>query len=238
VPDEDSPRSTPIDAMVPGLALPGATPPCAAAILAGGRARRLGGADKGHLVVGGRPIVERALEVLRQVTSDLVIIANEPAPYAHLGVPIEADAIPGAGPLGGILTALARTTFPYTLIVACDMPFLSVGFLRHLVRRGRGVDVALPKTEDGYHPLCAVYAQSVLPAVRARVTAGRLDVVGLVREVRVAEIGPEELEAFDPERVMLSNVNTPQDLRKACAWADREQSAESYRSGRVESNRR
>lgn len=231
MPDQDSISSIPV-----GSTSTQSTLPCAAAILAGGRARRLGGVDKGGLVVGGRAIIERELEVLRQVTPDVVIIANQAAAYAHLGVPIEADATAGAGPLGGICAALARTDLAYTLIVACDMPFLSVAFLQHLVSRVRGVDVALPRTEDGYHPLCAAYARTALPAIRARMSAGRLDVVGLVREVRVEEIGPEELEAFDPERVMLSNVNTPEDLRKACAWADREQRAGSYRSGPVESN--
>jgi molybdopterin-guanine dinucleotide biosynthesis protein A len=149
-------------------------------------------------------------------------VANEPARYAGHGVPIVPDAIPDAGPLGGIYTALLRTAAPYVLVVACDMPFLSLALLQHLVRRARGVDVALPRTENGYHPLCAVYARSVLPAIHARLDAGRLDVVGLVREVRVAEIGPEELAAFDLQRVVLSNVNTPQDLREACAWADRD----------------
>jgi molybdopterin-guanine dinucleotide biosynthesis protein A len=195
---------------------------CAAAILAGGRARRLGGADKSALIVGGRRIIDRQLEVLRQLTPELSIVANEPARYADLGVPIVGDLVANAGPLGGIYTALTRTSAPCALVVACDMPFLSLTFLQHLVTRTREVDMAIPRTEDGYHPLCAVYARTVLPAVHARLMEARLDVVGLVREVRVAEVGPEEVAAFDPGRVMLSNVNTPQDLRKACAWADRE----------------
>jgi molybdopterin-guanine dinucleotide biosynthesis protein A len=194
---------------------------CGAAILAGGRGRRLGGVDKGALEIGGRAIIEGQIALLHQLTPDLVIVASEATAYAQLGVPVLVDEVAGVGPLGGIATALAHTHQPYTLIVACDMPFLSLAFLQHLVARVRGVEVALPRSEDGYHPLCAAYARTVLPAVRARLSDRRLDVIGLVRELRIAEIGPEELAAFDPGRVMLSNVNTPQDLRKACAWADR-----------------
>jgi molybdopterin-guanine dinucleotide biosynthesis protein A len=200
---------------------------CAAAILAGGRATRLGGLDKAGLLVGGRRIVDRQLEVLRQFTPELAIIANDPARYGDVGVPVVPDAVAGAGPLGGLYTALTHVDASCVLIVACDMPFLSLAFLQHLVRRVGEADVAIPKTEDGYHPLCAVYARTVLPAVRARLAAARLDMVGLVREVRAAEIGPEELAAFEPGRVMLSNVNTLQDLRKACAWADRNDRAAS-----------
>jgi molybdopterin-guanine dinucleotide biosynthesis protein A len=195
---------------------------CCAAILAGGLGRRFGGVDKGGLIVGGRSIVARQIDLLRQLTSDLIIVTGHQDAYAHLGVPIVPDTIAGAGPLGGICTALERSTQPSVLIVACDMPFLSLAFLRHLLTRVQGVDVALPKTADGYHPLCAAYARTALPAIRARIRKGRLDVVGLVREVRVAEIGPAELAPFDPGCVMLSNVNTPHDLRQACAWADRE----------------
>jgi len=195
---------------------------CAAAILAGGQGRRLGGADKGTLLVGGRAIIERELDVLRELTPALLIVASRCEAYAHLGVPVVPDVKAGVGPLGGIWTALERSTEPHVVIVACDMPFLSLAFLQHLVKRVRGVDVAIPKDVDGYHPLCAAYAQTALPAIRTRVMEGRLDVVGLVREVRVAEIGPEEMAPFDPGRVMLSNVNTPQELRQACAWADRE----------------
>jgi molybdopterin-guanine dinucleotide biosynthesis protein A len=102
------------------------------------------------------------------------------------------------------------------------MPFLSVAFLQHLIVRAQGADVALARTGDRLHPLCAVWARALLPRVRARIAAGRLDVTGLVREVRAVEIGPEELAAFDPGHVLLTNVNTPQDLDAACAWADRE----------------
>jgi molybdopterin-guanine dinucleotide biosynthesis protein A len=202
-------------------------PACSAAILAGGRGRRMGGVDKGALQIGRRSIIAGQIELLRQLTPHLVIVTRDRSAYPDLGAsivadetPVVADETPGAGPLGGIATALAWSEQPYTLIVACDMPFLSLAFLQHLMTRVRGVDVAVPRSEDGYHPLCAAYARTLLPAVRARVKDGRLDVVGLVREARVAEIGPDELAAFDPDRVLLSNVNTPQDLHAACAWAD------------------
>jgi molybdopterin-guanine dinucleotide biosynthesis protein A len=197
--------------------------PCTAAILAGGRGRRLGGLDKGALVVGGRAIVERQMAIVSQVASRVAIVAGDAARFAHLGVPVIADEVAGAGPLGGIAAALAWSDQPHCLIVACDMPFLSAAFLEHLLMRVGDADVALARTADGRdHPLCAVYARTLLPIVRARVQAGRLEVTSLVQEVRAVVIGPEELAPFDPGHVMLSNVNTPQDLAQACAWADRE----------------
>lgn len=196
--------------------------PCTAAILAGGRGRRLGGVDKCAILIGGRSMLDRQIALVRQLTPSLFVVARDTSAHAGSGVPVIADETPGAGPLGGIATALAHSDQPYTLVVACDMPFLTLPFLQRLVERADGVDMALAQTEDGYQPLCAVYARDILPKVRARLQAGRLDVVGLVRELRTAVIGPEELAAFDPAHVLLSNVNTPDDLQRARARADRE----------------
>lgn len=193
--------------------------PCGAAILAGGRASRLNAADKRRLRVGGRTILERQLEILHRLAPTVLMVGGDPVPAA--GVEPVADERPGCGPLGGIYTALRHTDAPCVVIVACDMPFLSLAFLEHLVERVSGLDVALPRTDDGYHPLCAAYARTALPAVRNRLARGELAVRGMLGDLRVAEIGPEELGRFDPERVMLFNVNTPQDYDRACAWAAR-----------------
>jgi len=202
---------------------------CGAAILTGGRASRLAGADKSRLLVGGRTILERQLAVLHEIVPTVLLITSGREDANRIldeaggpaGVEIVADALPDHGPLGGIYTALLRSEAPITIVVACDMPFLSAAFLQHLVATVGDVEVALPRSADGYHPLCAAYAATVLPVVQKRVARGQLAVVDLLREVRVAEIGPEAMARFDPRRMMLSNVNTPQDYERACAQADR-----------------
>jgi hypothetical protein len=86
-----------------------------AAILAGGRARRFGGADKASLIVGGARIIDRQLGALDTVADDIRIVANEPDRYATLGVRVIPDQIAGAGPLGGLhaaLTGRARRLTP------------------------------------------------------------------------------------------------------------------------------
>jgi molybdopterin-guanine dinucleotide biosynthesis protein A len=194
-----------------------------AAILCGGRASRLAGVDKCRLPVGGVPIIERQIAVLRLVAPAVLVIGGRPDAAADPSPGVEhvPDALPGRGPLGGIYTALRRSEAAITLIVAGDMPFLSAPFLQHLVATVGVSEAAVPRSSDGWHPLCAAYARTVLPIVEAHLACGRLAVVDLLSEVRVAEIGPEVLARFDPERTMLSNVNTRQDYELACARADR-----------------
>ena len=83
--------------------------PCTGVILAGGAASRYGGLPKGLERVGGRRIIDRVTDVLRDVTDDLLLVANDPSAGDWLpGVPVQADIVPNAGGLGGIHAALHR----------------------------------------------------------------------------------------------------------------------------------
>ncbi len=190
----------------------------AAAILAGGRARRLGGVGKALLRVGTERIVDRQLRALRQVTDDVFIVAPGPAPYAGLGLRVVPDAIPDAGALGGIYTAIVASPCPRTLVVACDMPFLSAALLERMVGVADG-DLVVPHGPRGYEPLCAVYARSCAPLIRAQIARGDLRASGVPEAVRgtlrVVEIGPEVLAALDPDDLGFVNVNTPHDYERA-----------------------
>src|SRR5262245_27186028 len=97
----------------------------AAAVLAGGEARRLQGRDKCALMIGGQRSIDRQLDLLRQVAEHLLIVANVPARYEGLGVPIVPDLKAGCGALGGVYTAITAAPAPEVLVVACDLPFLN-----------------------------------------------------------------------------------------------------------------
>ena len=188
---------------------------CTAAILAGGRARRLGGRSKEFLSIGDQRIIDHQIAVLRTVADELAIVAPDTDRYGALGVPVWADVIPDSGPLGGIYyTALVNATSSHTLVVASDMPFVTASFLKYLVRVGQDVDVAIPRTTDGHQPLCACYAGTCTSVVRRHIERGTLKVTDLLSELRVHEIGPAELEPFDPDGRLFFNVNTPDDYAR------------------------
>ena len=184
---------------------------CTAAILAGGRARRLGGRSKALLPIGDQRIIDHQIAVLRTVADELAIVAADADRYGALGVPVWVDLIPDSGPLGGIYTALVNATSSHTLVVASDMPFVTASFLKYLVRVGQDVDVAIPRTTDGHQPLCACYAGTCVSVVRRHIESGTLKVTDLLSELSVHEIGPAELQPFDPDDRLFFNVNTPDD---------------------------
>ncbi len=190
-----------------------------AAILAGGRARRLDNLDKCSLVVGGERLIDRQLAQLSRVADHVLVISGQARPELGVNVRVVTDVVPDAGPLGGIHAALTAAPTSQVLIVACDLPFLTEPFLRLLLAAGRDVDVAMPRTADGLHPLCASYDRTALPAIEEHLRRGSRRVTEALAGLRVREIGLDALAPLDPDGVLLLNVNTPQDLARAEAFA-------------------
>ena len=110
----------------------------AAVILAGGEARRLGGADKALLHLGGRPLLAHVLDRLRPQIDVIALSANgDPARFAAFDVPVLADDEIGQGPLAGVLAGLdwaAAQGFDAILTTPVDTPFLPADLVAKLVR--------------------------------------------------------------------------------------------------------
>ena len=192
-----------------------------ATILAGGHGRRLGSVSKALLSVGERRIIDRQLTTLRSVVDHIAIVTNDQIHYADLGVPVWPDGWPDSGPLGGLLTALLNATTSQVLVVAGDMPFLNTRVLTHLLEVGRGVDVAIPRSAHGLHPLCASYGSGCVPTIRQQLEGGMLKVLDILPMLTVHEVTSEECLQLDPENTALFNVNTPEDHARAQAIAER-----------------
>jgi molybdopterin-guanine dinucleotide biosynthesis protein A len=184
----------------------------AAAILIGGRATRLAGAHKGALAVGGRPILDRQLDVLRAVADPVFAVSSAQGPDAAAVETIR-DALPGGGALVGIYSAIAHAPRDRTLVVACDMPFLDRRVIEAMI--AIDADLVIPRSARGYEPLCAVYSKRCGESIRRRLERGARQASVLPEGVTVVEIGPETLAAYDPDDLMFVNVNTPHDYERA-----------------------
>jgi molybdopterin-guanine dinucleotide biosynthesis protein A len=186
----------------------------AAAILAGGQARRFGGRDKSRLLVEGRPIIVRQVEALRQIASSVFVVGGDPARFADLGLPVYPDTQPGLGAIGGVLTALEHADAEAVIVVACDLPWLDTRLLGRLAELAHTASAAWVATTRGPEPLLACYHVRALPIVRAQIASGTLALHDLARVMPVAEIGPEELATFGAADRLLANLNSPDDLER------------------------
>lgn len=172
----------------------------------------MGGRDKSQLIVDGHTILERQVAALGPCVDRLLLVGGAGAAHRPAGLEVVPDRSAGCGPLGGLDAALAAAAGEPVLLLACDMPYVTAPFLAFLRDRLGAADAVVPRTERGYHPLCAVYAASCLTAVRRRLEARQLRLRDLLGDLQVHVIEESELAQFGEPSHLLANVNTEADL--------------------------
>jgi molybdenum cofactor guanylyltransferase len=192
--------------------------PISAFILAGGESSRMG-RDKARLELGGLPLIVRSARLVESVAGAPAAIIGNPDAYRAYDLRAIADDWPGAGPLGGMVTALRNATTQWSLIVATDLPYLTREWLEYLVARGlaSSADGVMAMTARGSQPLCAMYHQRAEPPLRRVLERGMRKVTEALREIRVEEIAPAEWNRFDSDGFLFKNMNSPEDYEEARA---------------------
>jgi molybdopterin-guanine dinucleotide biosynthesis protein A len=190
----------------------GVEPAVSAIVLSGGRSKRLG-ADKALLLLDGQPLLARTIETMATLSDDLIVVTNDPESHRPAARParLVPDVTPGIGSLMGIYSGLRACRHPQAIVVACDMPFLSVVLLRYMISLAGDYDVVIPRQGRWFEPLHAIYGRNCLPAIEQVLASGQRQIVAFFDDVRVRYVDEEELDVFDPHRLSFLNVNTSED---------------------------
>jgi molybdopterin-guanine dinucleotide biosynthesis protein A len=181
-------------------------------VLAGGRSTRMG-RDKAAVAWHGRPALERAFELLSACTERAFVSlrAEQAGDPLRTALPHLVDGVAGQGPIAGIASAQAAHPEAAWLVLACDLPFVEAGTLRHLIGRRDPASLATAyrSAHDGLpEPLCAIWEP-----------ASRGPVLGFIGEGRhcprkfLIMSGATLVDLPDPQA--LDNVNTPVELEAA-----------------------
>lgn len=153
-------------------------------VLTGGKSSRFG-ADKALHAVDGRPMALHVVDALRSCTQSVTVV-GDPDRHAPLGLPVIPDRIAGAGPLAGIVTALASAGTSWIIVAACDMPRLTAAPLRQLLRAAFASEAAavLPRTPDRrLQPLCAAYSKEAYRPLSKALQGGVWKVIDAVEQI-------------------------------------------------------
>lgn len=212
--------------MTAGAVIPAAS--VCAVILAGGRATRMGGVDKGLQMFRGRTLVQTALDRLhRQVggaPGKIAINANRNhAHYESLGVPVWSDSVPDyAGPLAGFLAAMqhCRGRYDYVLSVPCDSPLFPLDLLPRLASAllQNQADIAMAmapeRQEDGTtllrpQPVFCLMRTGLADSLQAFMDSGGRKIGAWTASHRQVKLG---FDAPGDDARAFANANTLQDL--------------------------
>jgi molybdopterin-guanine dinucleotide biosynthesis protein A len=181
----------------------------AALILAGGRGRRMGGADKGRLQVEGQPILVRLAAALSELSQEILVVGAPPGAYRDLGLASLPDEVPGAGPAMGLATGLAAMRAPLAFVCAADMPWVQPAVVRRMLERLGGHEAAVCRVGGRPQPLHALYRKGCLEAARRHPGGAMRQVVA---GLDVAWVEEEDLRDIPHWERSFCNINTPQDL--------------------------
>ncbi|MBI4713447.1 MAG: molybdenum cofactor guanylyltransferase [Planctomycetes bacterium] len=179
-----------------------------AVILAGGKSSRIG-TNKAFLKIGERTFIEIIIDKLAPLFGQILISAKSPSGYRRFatarGVKIITDRHPGRGSLVGIYSALKSARTGYIFVAACDMPLVTTGLIKRLVKYRRDYDVVIPRTANGLEPLCAVYSRKCLKHISGLLRRNNLKIIDFFPDVKVKQVRVSGRPVF--------NINTPADYR-------------------------
>ena len=179
-------------------------------ILAGGGGRRMGGADKALIRLGGAPLLAHVVERLAPQVAGVALNANgDPARFAGFGLPVLPDELADTGPLTGVLAGLdwaERQGADAIVTVAVDTPFFPSDLVSRLVAAG---PLSVAATDaGGLHPVFGLWPVTRVPALRESLAAGKRRIGAWAREQGAAT-------AVFPDEDAFLNINTAADLARA-----------------------
>ena len=182
-----------------------------AIILAGGRATRMNGVDKGLVTLKNKPLVTHVIARLRPQVDEIFINANrEIAQYEAFGLPVLQDENEGfIGPLAGFSLGLQNAKHDYVLTVPCDSPLLPLDLAERLYNSiaASRMDIACASSESNTHPVFCLMKKSVLPSLQAYLESGERKVSTWQKSQQYLEVDFSDCdEAF-------VNLNTLEDLK-------------------------
>ncbi len=184
-------------------------------ILAGGRAQRMGGIDKGLIPFLGKPLIESVIAKLKPQVQTIIINANRNiTKYASYGYPVIMDEQPDfSGPLAGFSVALKHCKTSYLLTSPCDSPLLPSNLAESLIAEMERGDFQLvyasSKEADGKiwaQPVFCLMRSTLQESLTTFLSKGDLKIDRWFKELRSSTVIFEDPQVF-------ANVNTPEELK-------------------------
>jgi molybdopterin-guanine dinucleotide biosynthesis protein A len=193
-------------------------------VLAGGRSTRFGEGDKALARLDGVPMIRRVADRLTTVIDSLIVncrpeqtgsLSAALADYP-LEVTVAEDAEPDRGPMAGIRTGLQATDADYSVVVACDMPFVDPDFVEYLFERAAGHDAAVPRLGDGWFQTTqAVYrSRPMAEACERALARGEHRIVEPLFDLDYVVVDETAVETHASLETF-ENVNTQEELEAA-----------------------
>ncbi len=178
-------------------------------LLAGGKSERMG-IDKAFIDFQERKLYEYPLDILRELCSQ-VIISSSDKRFKITGHDVVPDEIKDIGPIGGIYTCLQKIKDDKALVMSCDIPFISIDFMRLLSSESGNYDITIGINKNKQpEPLIGIYNKRILKKIEEQIYSKKYKISSLFENLNVKLIDPQAM-GWDTDELFF-NVNHSSDL--------------------------
>ncbi|MZQ74635.1 MAG: NTP transferase domain-containing protein [Peptoclostridium sp.] len=191
-----------------------------AIILAGGRSSRMG-FDKQFIEINEKRLIEIMAARLSEAFDDIIIVTNRPEMYSCCKCKLTSDIIKGKGPLGGIHAGLLAAESEFVYVIACDMPYINIEYIKHMegvierrLEAVEGADACITLKGEWIEPFNAFYRKNLNKRIEEHLESDKRAVYSLLKRLNTVYISELEARRFSPDWSMFFNMNTMEELRR------------------------
>lgn len=184
-----------------------------AIILAGGKSSRLG-FDKQLLQFNGNPLIDMLLALLTPLFKEVILVSNTPELHQHRSCRVVSDILTECGPLGGLHAGLSAASYRMCYVTACDMPWISVPYIRFLMECHRGrpdTEAVVTRLGDMLEPMNALYSKALIPLIETVLGEHRRKMTAILDCASTYYVPEDVARRYSPDWAMFDNINTPAD---------------------------
>lgn len=184
-----------------------------AAILCGGRSRRMG-FDKRDIKIKDKLLIEIIAEQLEEVFDEVILVSNDKDKFKHMKYKVVEDIIPDSGAVGGIYTALSNSSSKFLFITACDMPIVNLDYIRYMMGIIENSDVlgVVSNNLKQIEPLHAFYSNELIPTLKNNLEQGNLRLLNIISCCNLYYVKDEIVQGYCKKVNFFTNLNYKSDL--------------------------
>ena len=188
-----------------------------AVILAGGSSSRMG-FDKADIPFKGSTLLDYQINELKKIFDNIIVVSNKLKEYTDPRVRVVADEYKNKGPLGGLHIGLKNSTDEFVFLIACDMPFIDIPFLKKLLKVPKDfneIAAVIFKKNGRLEPFNGLYHKKLRGKIEKTFEDNTLTEkksFSLKKILEGSEVLILEEDFYDTSMNLFYNMNLPQDL--------------------------
>ncbi|KPU44075.1 putative molybdenum cofactor guanylyltransferase [Oxobacter pfennigii] len=184
-----------------------------AIILCGGKSSRMG-FDKSTIRVGGKFLIEKIAHGLEKVFNEIIMVAENKNKFGSIPYRVTEDYIKGFGPAAGIYTGLNEASSYYTFVIACDMPFVNIDYIKYMMNiiENHNPDCVITRKGKWIEPLHSFYSKKLIDSFKENIDNNQLQLYKILEKHDVYYVEEETARKFSKDLDVFMNLNYASDL--------------------------